>query len=75
MVQPLATDYDSPLIVLTTDFSLSGAVGVMKGVILTINPRAAIIDLTHQIEMPPEYDAAYPVEVLEERVVEDTMVL
>jgi len=33
------------------------------------------IDLTHQIEMPPEYDAAYPVEVLEERVVEDTMVL
>ena len=52
MVQPLATDDDSPLIVLTTDFGLSNAVGVMKGVILTINPRAAIIDLTHQI--PPQ---------------------
>ena len=38
------------MIVLTTDFGAGGpAVGVMKGVILTINPRAAIIDLTHQI--------------------------
>jgi hypothetical protein len=33
------------------------------------------VELTHQIEMPVEYDAAYPVEVLEERVVEDTMTL
>jgi S-adenosylmethionine hydrolase len=48
----LAADPDHPLIVLTTDFGLSGAVGVMKGVILTINPRATIIDLTHQI--PPQ---------------------
>ena len=41
---------DSPLIVLTTDFGAAGpAVGVMKGVILSINPRAKIVDLTHQI--------------------------
>lgn len=40
----------SPPIVLTTDFGLSDAfVGVMKGVILGINPRATIIDLTHDI--------------------------
>ena len=37
-------------IVLTTDFGTSDAfVGVMKGVILGINPRAAIVDLTHEI--------------------------
>lgn len=40
----------SPPIVLTTDFGLSDAyVGVMKGVILGINPSATIIDLTHDI--------------------------
>ena len=40
-----------PPIVLTTDFGLSDAfVGVMKGVILNINPQAAIIDLTHDIQ-------------------------
>ena len=37
-------------IVLTTDFGTSDAyVGVMKGVILGINPRATVIDLTHEI--------------------------
>ena len=37
-------------IVLTTDFGLSDAyVGVMKGVILGINPLATIVDLTHDI--------------------------
>ena len=37
-------------IVLTTDFGLADSyVGVMKGVVLGINPRARIIDLTHQI--------------------------
>ena len=42
-----------PPIVLTTDFGLSDAfVGVMKGVILTINPKAVILDLTHDI--PPQ---------------------
>ena len=36
---------------MTTDFGLSDAfVGVMKGVILRINPHATIIDLTHDIQ-------------------------
>ena len=40
----------APPIVLTTDFGTSDAyVGVMKGVILGINPRATVIDLTHEI--------------------------
>lgn len=40
----------SPPIVMTTDFGLSDAfVGVMKGVILRINPHATIIDLIHDI--------------------------
>ena len=38
-------------IILTTDFGLIDSyVGVMKGVILGINSRATIIDLTHQIQ-------------------------
>ena len=41
----------NPPIVLTTDFGLTdGYVGVMKGVILNINPGATIIDLSHDIE-------------------------
>ena len=43
-------DPAAPPIVLTTDFGLSDAfVGVMKGVILGINPAATIIDLSHDI--------------------------
>ena len=35
------------IITLTTDFGASdGYVGTMKGVILSINPRATIVDLT-----------------------------
>ncbi|MBI5650203.1 MAG: SAM-dependent chlorinase/fluorinase [Chloroflexi bacterium] len=38
------------LITLTTDFGLSdGFVGMMKGVILNINPDATIVDITHDI--------------------------
>ena len=38
-------------IILTTDFGLIDSyVGVMKGVMLGINPRAVIVDLTHQIQ-------------------------
>ena len=38
------------IITLTTDFGLSdGFVGVMKGVILGINPQATIVDITHDI--------------------------
>ena len=40
----------TPPLVFTTDFGLSDHyVGVMKGVALTINPDARLIDLTHQI--------------------------
>lgn len=39
------------VITLTTDFGLSDSyAGVMKGVILGINPRVIIVDFTHQIE-------------------------
>jgi S-adenosyl-L-methionine hydrolase (adenosine-forming) len=42
---------DAPLITLTTDFGTrDGFVAQMKGVILGINPRARLIDLTHDIE-------------------------
>jgi S-adenosylmethionine hydrolase len=41
------------LLTLTTDFGMEdGNVGVMKGVILGINPQATIIDLSHDI--PPQ---------------------
>ncbi|MDA0733054.1 MAG: SAM-dependent chlorinase/fluorinase [Chloroflexi bacterium] len=47
-------------IVLTTDFGLSDPyVGVMKGVILSINPQATIIDLTHQIQPQNIRQAAF----------------
>jgi S-adenosyl-L-methionine hydrolase (adenosine-forming) len=42
---------DAPLITLTTDFGTrDGFVAQMKGVILGINPRARLIDGTHDIE-------------------------
>ena len=41
-----------PLITLTTDFSEGSYVAQMKGVILSINPAATIVDVTHEI--PPQ---------------------
>ena len=42
-----------PIITLTTDFGLGdGYVAAMKGVILTVNPQATIVDVTHQV--PPQ---------------------
>ena len=39
------------LITLTTDFGLRDPfVGIMKGVILSINPAVRLVDLTHQVE-------------------------
>ncbi|HIJ49947.1 MAG TPA: hypothetical protein HPP54_02650 [Nitrospinae bacterium] len=39
-----------PLITLTNDFGLDDPfVGVMKGVILNIEPEAHIVDITHNI--------------------------
>ncbi len=41
---------EKPVITLTTDFGFKGPfAGVMKGVILTINPKAKIVDLSHSI--------------------------
>jgi S-adenosylmethionine hydrolase len=41
---------DRPIITLTTDFgSTDPYVGVMKGVILGINPLATLVDITHQV--------------------------
>lgn len=40
----------SSIITLTTDFGITDPyVGTMKGVILSINPQATIVDITHQI--------------------------
>ena len=47
-----------PLITLTTDFGSSDHfVGTMKGVILSIAPRATIVDITHEI-MPYDVNEA-----------------
>ncbi len=41
---------ERPIITLTTDFGLKDPfVGIMKGVILEINPKAEIIDISHNI--------------------------
>ena len=49
-----------PPIVLTTDFGIVDAyVGVMKGVILSINPQASIIDLSHQVQPQNLQQAAF----------------
>jgi len=48
------------LITLTTDFGMrDGNVGVMKGVIYGINPRAKIVDLSHEIEPQNIAQAAF----------------
>nr|WP_148676765.1 S-adenosyl-l-methionine hydroxide adenosyltransferase family protein [Staphylothermus marinus] len=47
------------LIVLLTDFGYKDPyVGVMKGVIKSINPKAEIIDLTHMVRRQDTYEAA-----------------
>lgn len=53
---------DNPLITLTTDFGYEDPfVGVMKGVILKINPRAEIIDVTHGITPQDIRGAAFAI--------------
>ena len=49
----------SGIITLTTDFGVADPyVGVMKGVILSINARATIVDVTHEIEPGAIHEAA-----------------
>ena len=57
---PHSPGLSGPPIVLTTDFGLSDPyAGVMKGVIFGINPRAAVVDLTHQIQPQNILQAAF----------------
>jgi S-adenosylmethionine hydrolase len=49
-----------PVITLTTDFGLADHfVGVMKGVILNINPQAELVDLSHEVAAHDILDAAF----------------
>ena len=49
-----------PVITLTTDFGLADHfVGVMKGVILSINPEADFVDLSHEIAAHDILDGAF----------------
>ena len=54
---------ESPrIITLTTDFGTSDTyVGIMKGVILSINPNVQIVDLTHAIPPQDIYEAAFSI--------------
>ncbi len=48
------------VITLITDFGTQDAyVGIMKGVILSINPEVQIVDITHEIEPGDIYTAAF----------------
>ena len=51
-----------PVITLLTDFGTHDAyVAIMKGVILKINPRATIVDITHWIDSQDVHQAAYAI--------------
>jgi S-adenosyl-L-methionine hydrolase (adenosine-forming) len=48
------------IITLLTDFGLKDAyAGIMKGVILSINPDAGIVDITHEVEAQDVREAAF----------------
>lgn len=50
----------SPVVTLTTDFGTEDAyVAAMKGVMLSINPRLNIVDLSHSIESQNIFQAAF----------------
>jgi len=50
----------TPIITITTDFGERDYfVGVMKGVILKINPEAVIVDINHQINSYDIFDGAF----------------
>lgn len=50
---------ETPIITLTTDFATDLYVGQMKGIILSINPFAKLIDLTHRIKSYSVIEAAF----------------
>ena len=50
----------SSIITLTTDFGTADPyVGMMKGVILGINPQASIVDISHQVQPQSIREGAY----------------
>ncbi|MEA3434835.1 MAG: SAM-dependent chlorinase/fluorinase, partial [Thermodesulfobacteriota bacterium] len=50
------------IITLTTDFGTDDEyVGIMKGVILSLNPSAVIVDITHHIDPQDLLQAAYTI--------------
>ena len=52
----------SRIITLTTDFGIRDTyVGIMKGVILGINPNVQVVDLTHAIPPQDIYEAAFSI--------------
>lgn len=54
----------SPIITLTTDFGYKDPfVGIMKGVILNINPSVNIVDITHDISPQNILEAALSIEM------------
>lgn len=53
---------DNPIITLTTDFGYKDHfVGIMKGVILKINPTTKIVDITHDISPHNIIEAAFTI--------------
>jgi hypothetical protein len=53
------TEHQAPVITLLTDFGLEDEyVGVMKGVVLSINPGVQIVDITHYISRHGVMEAA-----------------
>ena len=57
---PIGAPASKRIITLTTDFGTAdGYVGAMKGVILSINPQASIIDITHDIRPQGVLEAAF----------------
>jgi S-adenosylmethionine hydrolase len=54
----------NPIITLTTDFGYKDPfVGIMKGVILSINPSVTIVDITHDISPQNILEAALSIEM------------
>lgn len=49
------------IITLTTDFGTDEYAGIMKGVILSLNPSAVIVDITHHIDPQDLVQAAYTI--------------
>lgn len=62
------------IITLTTDFGTSDAyVGIMKGVILGINPHAQIVDITHDIPPQDVHEAAFLIHAAHRYFPKDTI--